>query len=195
MDNLKKQIIFDIDTKIAEQILGKSYNAIYDKIERFMKQNGFVHIEGSSYMSKNSMCNADVMFLLYGLKRKYPYLEKCIRDIRQTDISDVHSLNHLFSYDGTVGKFVQQDNKTDSLNPPEKNQEDFSLEQSKKINKITQPVKTSVTFEQAIKMAQVGIPFQIVHGDNKKVMAVFDKLDMEKVKQIKNLPSKKSRGR
>lgn len=199
MNNTRKQIAFDIDTKVAEQILGEGYRKLYDNIESFAKANGFSHIQGSVYESQKPMTNTDVYIFLNALNNRYPYIEKCIRDIRQTNISGTYSLNHLFDYDGTPGKFVQQDNKTDSLNPPEKNREDFSFKQgsekTSKVHTITQPVRTEVTLEQATKMAQAGIPFQIMHGDNQKVMAVFDKSDIEKVKQIKNPSLKKSRGR
>ena len=37
-----KQIMFDIDTKVAEQILGKKYRVMYDQIEVFLYQMGLL---------------------------------------------------------------------------------------------------------------------------------------------------------
>jgi len=101
----KKQIIFDIDTKIAEKILGKNYRKIYSDIKKYLEAKGFTHIEGSGYMSKNIMSSIQVTQIIIGLIEEYPYLSKCIRDIRQTNVVDEQSLNDLFDYDGTVGRF------------------------------------------------------------------------------------------
>ena len=43
----RRQISFDIDTKVAEQILGPSYRNIYRQIHDFMLKEGWVHLQGS----------------------------------------------------------------------------------------------------------------------------------------------------
>lgn len=103
----RKQIAFDIDTKVAEQILGENYNKLYDGIKRFAIKNNFTHIQGSVYTSNQPMTNLQVYQFLQDLKSKYPYLDKCVRDIRQTDITNEHSLNKYFNYDGTPGEYVK----------------------------------------------------------------------------------------
>lgn len=47
--------------------------------------------------------------MMYDLIDKYPYLEKCVRDIRVANIIDINSLNYIFDYDGTPGKFADYD--------------------------------------------------------------------------------------
>lgn len=108
----RKQIIFDIDTKVASAILGESkYRKLYSDIERYMKKNGFKHIEGSSYESIHPITRTKVAYMIEKLISKYPYLSKCVRDTRETSITEGRSLNKLFDYDGTPGKFVQYDYK------------------------------------------------------------------------------------
>ncbi|MDE7423777.1 MAG: hypothetical protein K2N51_08810 [Lachnospiraceae bacterium] len=102
----RKQIAFDIDTKIAEEILGKKYRSIYENIRKYLGKNGFEHLQGSVYVSKEALSNTKVTAIINGLLIKYNYLEKCVRDIRKTDITKEHSLNHLFSYDGTPGDYA-----------------------------------------------------------------------------------------
>lgn len=41
------------------------------------------------------------------------FLEKCVREIHQTDVSNVHSLSRYFTYDGTSGKYERQEQKGD----------------------------------------------------------------------------------
>ena len=105
MNKSKKQITFDIDTKIAEIILGKNYNVVYYYLREFLKDS-FVHIEGSVYMSEEPMTNMDISLYIDKLKGEYPYLDKMVRAIHQSDISNVHSILHYFNYDESPGIFA-----------------------------------------------------------------------------------------
>lgn len=103
----RKQLTFDIDTNVAKEILGEQkYRTIYSNIRNFMEREGWQHIEGSVYMSKKPLSTIKVAWLVDALKEKYPYLTKCIRDMHQSDISNVHGLHNHFEYDGTAGKFA-----------------------------------------------------------------------------------------
>lgn len=112
----RKQIAFDIDTKIAEEILGDGYRRVYDDVKKHLEKNGFKHLQGSVYTSDNPMRDLDVTYIIKELLSKYEYMGKCVRDIRKTDIVREHSLNYLFSYDGTPGKYVKQRKMEQSKN-------------------------------------------------------------------------------
>jgi virulence-associated protein VapD len=106
----KKQLTFDIDTNVAKEILGeKNYTTAYANIKNFMTNEGWLHIEGSVYMSSKALSTTKVAHLINRLKKQYPYLTKCIRDMHQSDISNVHSLEHHFEYDGTPGEFAENE--------------------------------------------------------------------------------------
>ena len=130
----RKQISFDIDTNVGKMIFGeRGYTKIYADIRRFMKKEGWRHIEGSVYMSGQPMSSSDVAYMIDSIKEKYPYLDKCVREIHQTDVSNVHSLNQYFSYDGTPGQYEQQENKVDGhkREPPDKPSVRRRLEENK----------------------------------------------------------------
>lgn len=135
----RKQISFDVDTKVAKQIFSeKNYTQIYADIRSFMKGKGWKHIEGSVYMSDRSMSNADISYMLRDIKSQYPYLEKCIKEIHQADVSNVHSLNQYFSYDGTPGKYERPPEKTadgHKREPPRKPSVLDQLEKNKTVLK------------------------------------------------------------
>ncbi len=135
----RKQISFDVDTKVAKQIFSeKNYTQIYADIRSFMKGKGWKHIEGSVYMSDRSMSNADISYMLRDIKSQYPYLEKCIKEIHQADVSNVHSLNQYFSYDGTPGKYERPPEKTadgHKREPPRKSSVLDQLEKNKAVLK------------------------------------------------------------
>lgn len=106
---MKKQISFDIDTNVAKRILGESnYTQIYADIRKVMYAHGWKHIEGSVYMSKDEVKNMDIIFLIKKLKKEYPYIAKCVREVHQADVGDIHSLNAQFEYDGTPGRFAKE---------------------------------------------------------------------------------------
>lgn len=108
----RKQLIFDVDTKVAAAILGETkYRKLYVDIEKHMKSYGFERIEYSSYESIQPVSKVKVSQLMRDLLRKYPYLTKCIRDTRETTVIDGRSLNAMLDYDGTPGKFAQYDSK------------------------------------------------------------------------------------
>ena len=100
----RKQITFDVDTNICKQIFGeKKFRQPYNEIRKFLEDNNWTHIEGSSYMSKDKMDNMDVSNLINDLIEQYPYLNKCVKKMHQADISNIHSLEGYFEYDGSPG--------------------------------------------------------------------------------------------
>jgi len=104
---LRKQISFDLDTKVMKQILGNSYTNTYEKIRKHFNENGFHGQEGSTYSSDTSIEFLDVVSILYDMLEKYPFMEKCVRDMSVTEITEESSVNYLFDYDGTPGKYAQ----------------------------------------------------------------------------------------
>ncbi|WP_407396701.1 hypothetical protein [Anaerovibrio sp.] len=102
----KIQIAFDIDTKVCRKILGKNYNKIYKDIQIFMEDHGFEHRQGSVYHSINPIKRMKINGIIKKLIKEMPYIKKCIRDITQARIDDDVSMNDLFEYDGTPGKYI-----------------------------------------------------------------------------------------
>ena len=134
----RKQVSFDIDTNVAKKIFGEhGYTKVYKDIRKFMKSENWKHIEGSVYMSDQSMYNTNILRLIKKMKEQYPYLDKCVREIHKTDISNIHSLNQYFSYDGTPGQYAQQENKVNDhkQKPPNKPSVHSQLEKNKELVK------------------------------------------------------------
>ena len=73
----RRQISFDIDTKVAEQILGPSYRNIYRQIYDFMLKEGWVHLQGSVYMSKKPDGMNIVLPRVGGNEEKYEGWRLC----------------------------------------------------------------------------------------------------------------------
>lgn len=102
----RKQIAFDIDTKVTKSILGNNYTKIYSDIRAYMDKNGFSHIQGSVYISEKPMSTVLVTLKINELLQKHPYISKCVRDMTQTNVTAVSNLDALFQYDGTPGQYA-----------------------------------------------------------------------------------------
>ncbi len=113
MARTRKSITFDLDTNVTGQILG-DYHKAYSDIQRFMEKKGFLHPEYSVDESPVPMTYTQIRATIDDLLQEHPYLEKCVRDMRTTSIQTVHTLNHMFSYDGTPGEWVQGNQAVDN---------------------------------------------------------------------------------
>lgn len=112
----RKQVCFDIDTIKARELIGPNYNYIYKKMGNFLKDNSFIHVQGSVYESKNSLTNSKLISIMKDMLTKFPQLNNCIRDIRCTDISNTHILNHLLE----KNEKMPYQQKNSQKNQPEK---------------------------------------------------------------------------
>lgn len=100
MSKSRKQITFDLDTHAMQEYYpSRNWNYGYEIIKRNMEQNGFVWLQGSVYVSQKPMSNFQVQNLIRNLVKENPWLNKCMRDCRETNIGREHDLNHMFDKD------------------------------------------------------------------------------------------------
>ncbi len=103
MAKTRKQITFDLDTNAMRQYYpSDSWNNGYEVIKRHMKQNGFVWLQGSVYASEKPMSHVLVQKIINELIKNNPWLNKCMRDCRETNIGKEHDLNYMFNKDTKV---------------------------------------------------------------------------------------------
>ena len=103
MTQSKKQVAFDLDTKVLKPYYPTdSWNAAYDVIRRHMEKNGFQWMQGSVYVSNNPMSSYRVTKVLTDLLKTNPWLNLCMRDCRETNIGRGHSKNYLFDKDADI---------------------------------------------------------------------------------------------
>lgn len=115
MATTRKQLAFDLDTKVAEQILGSGYGKVYTDLKNFFEKEGLEKIEKSVYATKKPMTYNDLANVIKSLKKEFPFMDKLVKEMHQTSISRHHSLEDFFHYDGTAGEFAKEENKTMSM--------------------------------------------------------------------------------
>lgn len=103
MAKARKQITFDLDTDAMKKYYPvDSWNNGYDVIKRHMKNNGFLWLQGSTYASEKPMSHVRVQGILDELIRNNPWLNKCMRDCRESNIGKEHNLNYMFDKEAEV---------------------------------------------------------------------------------------------
>ena len=120
MAKTRKQITFDLDTKALQKYYpSDSWRNAYEVIKRHMKQNGFAWLQGSSYASEKPMSHVRVQNILNDLIKKNPWLNKCMRDCRESNIGKEHNLNFMFDKEALVATReetkAQKQQKVDSF--------------------------------------------------------------------------------
>lgn len=99
----RKQITFDLDTKMLEAYYPSEYwrNA-YEDIRVFMIGNRFEWQQGSVYVSTDPISYQKMFGMIRKLVKLHPWLNVCMRDCVVTNVGRMHSLNTLFDKDADV---------------------------------------------------------------------------------------------
>lgn len=89
----RKLICFDLDTSLLQSFYPKGdYRRAYKDIRNFLKQDGFLHRQGSVYISKKSLSESDVTDTLNRMFKKYSWLDIC------TNKLDVSNIDKSYDY-------------------------------------------------------------------------------------------------
>ena len=82
---IRKAVNFDLDTKAMKEKLGSKTLGYY-LVEETMKKLGFIHRQGSGYISKKPMTKQDVQDFVQDLAKANIWLEHCVEVLDITDI-------------------------------------------------------------------------------------------------------------
>ena len=89
--NIKKSINFDLDTnKLKEIYPNKNYTQAYDDIKRFLIKNGFEHTQGSGYISKKELVDAQITRILKKMSKKFDWFVDCCKVLHSSDVKPVY---------------------------------------------------------------------------------------------------------
>ena len=103
---MKKALNFDLNTKKYEEYTGKHAPTAYYAIKKYLKRNGFVHRQGSGYISIDSLNDSKIFAIIHNMSFELEWLGYCVKQIDVTNIGKQHSLidvvNKTFSFDDFV---------------------------------------------------------------------------------------------
>lgn len=89
-----KAINFDLSVHELEKYYPDYRKAYYD-VKSFFKKQGFEHRQGSGYVSKKKLTQADIIDLLDVMNAELPWMSDCVTKIDVTNIGAQHDLKDL----------------------------------------------------------------------------------------------------
>ncbi|MCR0532494.1 hypothetical protein MKC55_24415 [[Clostridium] innocuum] len=97
MPKSRKAINFDLDTNQLKRYYSEtSYPNAYNDIRQFLNNNGFVHRQGSGYLSKKPMTTFEINQVIENMNDEYQWLKYCVKEMDVTNISSRHSVLDIF---------------------------------------------------------------------------------------------------
>jgi len=97
-------IAFDIDTTIAERVIGDTWKGIYAKIERGLTSHGFTRRQGSLYFGSADSTPVTCMMAIKDLDDQYAWFGRIVKDLRMLRIDEDNDLLPLLSNRLPYGK-------------------------------------------------------------------------------------------
>lgn len=104
----RKAINFDLDTVKMREI--DLYPKGYQLLKHSFKIEGFIHRQGSGYVSKEKLSNNEVRKTIRNIVRRNPWLADCVRKIDVTDIGRQHDLTAIVR---DIGEQVNQSRESE----------------------------------------------------------------------------------
>lgn len=104
MDDLQcKGINFDLDTKALQKYYpSESWRNAYSDVRSFLQRNGFEHIQGSGYHSEKPMSEFEAMKIIYEMKDKYKWLNKCVSVCTISDVPMTYDISAVFDKNAEI---------------------------------------------------------------------------------------------
>ena len=99
-----KAINFDLDTNKLKKYYPR-YQQAYSDLLRFFKANGFLHRQGSGYVSKEKMTSADIVDLIGAFQKKFAWSGTRVKKIDVTNVGAQYDLTALLTPDEDMDSF------------------------------------------------------------------------------------------
>lgn len=99
-----KAINFDLDTNKLKKYYPR-YQQAYSDLLRFFTANGFLHRQGSGYVSKEKMTSADIVDLIGTFQKMFAWSDTCVKKIDVTNVGAQYDLTALLTPDEDMDSF------------------------------------------------------------------------------------------
>lgn len=97
-DKCRKAFHFDLDYhSLCEEFGAKNTATAYYQIKVFMTEHGFEKPQYSGYISNSPMTDSEFYRIYNSLKSRYPWFERCAKQVHVSVILDSYDLLHFGS--------------------------------------------------------------------------------------------------
>lgn len=127
-------INFDLSVKECKAVFGGSRSKAYRVLKKDMLEHGFVHDQGSGYVSEKQLSQVQIIRRLKGLFKRNEWLNQCCKKLRVTRIAE-----DIFSGEahGDLMKTLDEITKSDKPERPIKKKIPKKKYDESKYEKIT----------------------------------------------------------
>jgi virulence-associated protein VapD len=92
----RKAINFDLDTKALQQNYhNASWNNAYDDVRILLAKFGFVHRQGSGYVSSEPKSDKDVLRCIKKMCIELTWLSGCVNKLDVTEVGETYDLTSM----------------------------------------------------------------------------------------------------
>ena len=96
--SLRKGMNFDLDSQALQRYYPKGdWHHAYDDIRKFFEENGFEHIQGLGYHSREAMSEAKAMAVIYKMTKAMVWLNGCVRVCTISDVPELYDISPVFA--------------------------------------------------------------------------------------------------
>ena len=78
---------FDLSVKACRQLFNGSQTKAYRVLKKDMTEHGFIHDQGSGYVSENPLTQIEMTVVMIGVFTRQQWLGKCCKKLRITQIA------------------------------------------------------------------------------------------------------------
>lgn len=90
-------INFDLSQeKLKLYYSSQNSNKAYDDIYKVMREYGFEHRQGSSYVSTEELTDREILRRVNRISKKLPWLCLCYKHFDISEVGRVFAMNHIF---------------------------------------------------------------------------------------------------
>lgn len=79
-------ITFDLEQRALDKYYNKSRRSAYRELGKFLKKNGYEHMEGSVYHSMVNQSNVSFFKMIDEMDKQLPWVKQCIKEMHRTVI-------------------------------------------------------------------------------------------------------------
>jgi virulence-associated protein VapD len=97
-------IAFDIDTQVAERVMGNTWKSCYGAIERSLLAHGFIRQQGSLFFGDDTSNAVSCIKAVQDLDDKYAWFARIVKDLRMLRIDEDNDLLPALSGRLRLGK-------------------------------------------------------------------------------------------
>ena len=101
MDELKRYSVnFDLSIeKLKENFSETHPKKAYALIEKFLKEEGYEHVQGSGYHSTKKITLTEGLSTLDAMREEYPWLNNSVKSMYLTEIGERFDVTYLYRQD------------------------------------------------------------------------------------------------